>query len=144
MARKRQTAPARLPEEGAQMFSTVKAAFAYTLPLFAVAFAIGALRVTVIAPVTGPLLAVALEVPIVLTLSWAVAARVLARWPLAMRPALALLAFALLLLLELGTALAFGQTPAQFLRAMTTPAGALGLAGQIGFALIPLVRQPRG
>ncbi len=86
-----------------------------------------------------------LEVPLVLALSWVVAGRVLARWPLRdKRPALALLAFALLMVLELATALAFGQSPAQFLTAMTTPAGALGLAGQIGFALIPLVRQARG
>lgn len=45
---------------------------------------------------------------------------------------------------ERATALAFGQTPAQFLAAMTTAAGAVGLAGQIGFGLIPLVRQPSG
>ena len=54
------------------------------------------------------------------------------------------LAFTVLMLMELATALAFGQTVAQFLSAMTTPAGALGLAGQIGFALIPLFRQARG
>lgn len=123
-----------------------KSALAYTLPVFAVAFVIGALRVTLVAPVTGPLFAVALELPLVLALSWAVAGRVLRRWPLARpgRVALALSSFGLLMLLELLTARAFGQTPAQFLAAMTTPTGALGLVGQIGFALIPLVRQPRG
>lgn len=127
------------------MSALVKAGLAYVIPVFAVAFVLGALRVTVVAPALGPLAAVALEVPLVLALSWIVAGRVLARWPLPdKRPALALLAFALLMVLELATALAFGQTPAQFLTAMTTPAGALGLAGQIGFALIPLVRQARG
>jgi hypothetical protein len=133
-----------MTQEGAKMHTVVKAAMAYTLPVFAAAFVIGALRVTLIAPQTGPLIAVALEVPLVLTLSWFVAGRVQTRWPDSSRPALALLAFAILMLLELATALAFGQTPGQFLTAMTTPAGALGLAGQIGFALIPLVRQPRG
>ncbi|MES2540860.1 MAG: hypothetical protein V4583_09775 [Pseudomonadota bacterium] len=127
------------------MSALVKAGLAYVIPVFAVAFVLGALRVTVVAPALGPLAAVALEVPLVLALSWVVAGRVLARWPLRdKRPALALLAFALLMVLELATALAFGQSPAQFLTAMTTPAGALGLAGQIGFALIPLVRQARG
>lgn len=126
------------------MHTVVKAALAYTLPVFAMAFVLGALRVTLIAPRTGPLVAVALEVPVVLALSWAVAGWVLARWPGCGRPALAALAFALLMLLELATALAFGQTVAQFLAAMTTPAGALGLAGQFGFALIPLLRQARG
>jgi hypothetical protein len=138
--------PTAMKSGGAQMIPVVKAAFVYAIPVFAVAFLLGALRVTLIAPKTGPLLAVALEVPLVLTLSWLVAGRVLRRWPLgtAQRLGLAALAFALLMLLELATALAFGQTVAQFLTAMTTPAGALGLTGQIGFALIPLVRQARG
>jgi hypothetical protein len=128
------------------MSSLVKAAVAYLIPVFAVAFALGALRVILVAPVTGPLIAVALEVPLVLALSWAVAGRVLTRWPLPLpaRLQMGALAFTLLMLAELLTALAFGQTPAQFVSAMTTPAGALGLAGQIGFALIPLVRQARG
>ena len=124
----------------------VKAAFAYLIPIFAAAFVIGAVRVTLVAPALGAFAAVALEVPLVLALSWAMAGRVLHRWPFrrGQRAGMALLAFAGLMLLELVTALAFGQTPAQFLAAMTTPAGALGLAGQIGFALIPLVRQARG
>ena len=124
----------------------VKAALAYTLPVFALAFLLGALRVTLVAPQTGPLIAVALEVPVVLALSWVVAGRALRRWPLpfAQRAALAVLSFACLMALELLTALAFGQTPAQFLAAMTTPPGALGLAGQIGFALVPLARQASG
>ena len=128
------------------MHMIVKAAFAYTLPVFALAFVIGAIRVMVIAPRTGPVLAVALEVPLVLALSWIIAGAVLRRWPLAQsqRAAMAMASFALLMLLEASTALAFGQTPAQFLAGMATPAGALGLAGQIGFALIPLLRQPRG
>jgi hypothetical protein len=126
------------------MHQLVKAAFAYVLPVFAVAFVLGALRVTVVAPLTGPLGAVALEVPLVLALSWAVAGRVLAHWPQVRRAALALLAFTLLIGLEFLTALALGQTPARFLTGWTTPDGALGLLGQIGFGLIPLWHQPRG
>lgn len=133
-----------MTEEGPQMPRIVKAAFAYTVLVFAVAFVLGALRVTLIAPRIGALAAVALEIPVVLALSWHVAGRILGRWPSVPRVPLGLAAFALLMLLELGTALAFGQTTAQFLTAMTTPAGALGLAGQICFGLIPLVRQPSG
>ncbi|MFM7444523.1 MAG: hypothetical protein ACKO2N_11525 [Tabrizicola sp.] len=107
---------------------------------------LGALRVTLIAPQIGPVPAVALEIPLVLALSWTVSGRVLARWPMrgAQRSLLCALAFTLLMLLELATALAFGQTPATFLTDMATPAGALGLAGQVGFALIPLIRQAKG
>ena len=128
------------------MTPIVKAAMAYTLTVFAVAFVLGALRVTLSAPQTGPLVAVALEVPVLLAFSWVVAGRVLARWPLSgpQRLWMAALSFALLMLIEGLTALAFGQTPAQFLTGMTTAAGGLGLAGQIGFCLIPLVRQARG
>lgn len=122
------------------------AAIAYVLPVFALAFVLGALRVTFVAPHIGPLAAVALEVPQVLALCWFVAGRVLRRWPLntVQRLGMALLSFLILMLLELATALAFGQTPRQFLAAMATPPGALGLAGQIGFGLIPLIRQPKG
>lgn len=122
----------------------LKPALAYVLPVFAAAFVLGALRVSLVAPGLGPLPAVALELPLVLALSWFVAGRVLSRWPQTPRPGMAIAGFLMLMVLELATALAFGQTPGQFLSAMTTPPGALGLAGQIGFGLIPLLRQPRG
>jgi hypothetical protein len=124
----------------------VTPAVSYVALIFAAAFVLGALRVTLIAPATGPLLAVALEVPVVLALSWLVAGRLLNRWPLRRpdRLAMGALAFALLMLAELALALAFGQTPARFLADLATPPGTLGLAGQIGFGLIPILRQPRG
>ena len=122
----------------------LKPALAYVLPVFAVAFILGALRVTLVAPHIGPLAAVALELPLVLALSWVAAGRALRRWPQAPRLGLGLASFLLLMLLELATGLAFGQTPGQFLTAMATLPGALGLAGQIGFGLIPLIRQPKG
>jgi hypothetical protein len=109
-----------------------------------VAFALGAVRVNLVAPRVGPLLAVAVELPLVLALSWAVAGRVLNRWPQTSRPGLGPASFLMLMLLELATALALGQSVTQFLAALTTPPGARGLAGQIGFGLIPLVRQPKG
>ena len=122
----------------------LKPILAYVLPVFAVAFALGAVRVNLVAPRVGPLLAVAVELPLVLALSWAVAGRVLNRWPQISRLGLGLASFLMLMLLELATALALGQSVTQFLAALTTPPGALGLAGQIGFGLIPLVRQPKG
>lgn len=118
-------------------------AVSYVALIFAAAFVLGALRVTLVAPATGPLLAVALEVPLVLALSWLVAGRLLRRWPLGLSDRLAMgaLAFALLMLAELALALAFGQTPARFLADLATPPGALGLVGQIGFGLIPALRR---
>lgn len=123
------------------------AALAYVTPVFAFAFGLGALRVTAVAPVTGAFMAVALETPLVLAMAWWVAGLVQKRWPLSRPECLKMgaLAFAILMLAELATALAFGQTSAQFLAALATAPGALGLAGQIGFALIPGLRPyPRG
>ena len=124
-------------------------ALVYVATVFAAAFVLGALLVLVVAPRLGELAAVALEVPVVLGLSWLVAGRVLRRWPLpgqGQRLAMGGLAFALLMLAEtiLGITL-FGRTMAGILAAMATLPGLVGLAGQIGFALVPALRgQPRG
>ena len=123
------------------------AALAYFTPVFAFAFGLGALRETAFAPVTGAFLAVALETPVVLAMAWRVASRVLGRWPLPARSRIAMgtLAFAILILAELATALAFVQSPGQFLAAIATGPGAIGLAGQIAIGLIPALRPyPRG
>jgi hypothetical protein len=124
-------------------------ALLYVATVFAAAFALGALRVMLVVPRLGELAAVTLEVPVVLGLSWLVAGRVLRCWPLprpGQRLAMGGLAFALLMLGEtiLGVML-FGRTPAGILAAMATLPGLVGLAGQIGFGLIPALRgQPRG
>ena len=120
------------------MSKITRAALAYVLPAW---------RVTIVAPKTGAFRAVALEIPLVLASAWITAGLVLRRWPLSQgsRAAMGAIAFALLMLLELATALAFGQTTQQFLTGLTTAPGALGLAGQIGFGLIPALRHyPRG
>jgi hypothetical protein len=122
----------------------VKAAGVYFSVVFAGAFLFGALRVAIITPLTGPLIAVAIELPLILCLSWMVAGWVAARWPLGRQASvvMGLLAFALLMLAELALAtLLFGQNPDRFLGNMTTAPGALGLAGQIGFGLIPALRR---
>src|SRR5579864_596947 len=48
------------------------AGFTYTLGVFAFAFAVGTIRVTLVAPRLGTLLAVIIEAPIVLAVSWRV------------------------------------------------------------------------
>jgi len=120
----------------------VKPALAYLVPVFGLAFGLGVLRTLWIAPLTGPLAAVAAEVPLLLAWSWLVAGRVLRRWPLPLRDRIAMgaLAFALLMLAEAGLALATGQNLRGFLGDMATPAGALGLAGQLAFAALPALR----
>jgi hypothetical protein len=121
----------------------LKPTLAYFAVIFAAAFAFGALRVTLIAPQIGPFAAVALEVPLILCLSWIVAGRVLDHWPLTFGLAVAMgaMAFAVLMLAEFALAYALsGQTPASYAETFLTGPGALGLMGQIGFALIPALR----
>ncbi|MCA3452435.1 MAG: hypothetical protein INF92_19150 [Rhodobacter sp.] len=124
-------------------------ALVYVAAVFAVAFALGTLRVLLVVPYLGELAAVALEVPVVLCLSWLVAGRVLRRWPLTgrgQRLAMGGLAFVCLMALELIVATGlFGRPLDGVLAAMATLPGLAGLAGQIGFALVPALRgQVRG
>jgi len=56
--------------ENAAMRNIIHAALIYFAAVFSLAFVLGALRVTLIAPKVGAMAAVALELPVVLTASW--------------------------------------------------------------------------
>lgn len=118
-------------------------ALAYWLGVFALGFVLGTLRTLWLEPALGQLPAVALELPVMLAASWWWSGRVLARWPQPTRRVAlgaGALAFALLLASEWTLAMALGQTGAEWLAALARPAGALGLAGQVLFALFPAAR----
>ena len=116
-------------------------ALIYLAAIFALGFVLGTVRTLWLAPAVGHLAAVALELPVMLGASWWLARHLAARRPLPSRgAALAAggIAFALLMVLELALGVAlFGQGAGQWLAALTTPPGALGLAGQALFALMP-------
>lgn len=123
--------------------SAVLAGAAYFALIFPVAFLLGVLRTLVLVPLTGELIAVALEVPVLLAIAWWVA-----RWlgrsvpaTARARAAMGLVAFALLMIAELALAVLILDLPAAvFLSGMTTAPGLLGLTGQVAFGLIPLVQ----
>lgn len=124
------------------------AGLAYFAVVFAVAFVVGAVRVLFVAPRLGEALAVLLELPIILATSWWVCGDLLRRFAvgpdLRERLTMGLTAFLVLQGVEAAMGiLAFGRSPGEYLSAFTTPAGQLGLAGQIAFALLPLIRRPR-
>ncbi len=127
------------------MARLLPAALLYFTLVFAAGAVLGTLRVIAIVPVTGELVAVALELPVMLALSWIVAGLVLCRWPQpdrAHRLAMGAVAFACLMIAEAGLGLlVFGQTGAGYLGALLSPAGLTGLAGQIAFGLIPVLRE---
>jgi hypothetical protein len=125
------------------MFSATKAGVFYFAIIFAAGFALGTLRVTVIVPRIGELLAVALELPVILLAAWFVCRRLVAQFSVpavaSHRAAMGALAFGLLMLAELGLSiLVFDQSVAVYLAGLQSVPGLLGLAGQIIFALIPL------
>lgn len=122
------------------------AGLVYFAIVFAVAFGFGTIRTLVLAPRIGATWAVVLEAPLVLTVSW-LAARWCLAWfqvkGVAQRLAMGAIAFALLMAAELGLAVfAFGRPPETYFASFLSLAGGLGLAAQIGFALIPAV-SPR-
>jgi hypothetical protein len=125
-----------------------KAATIYFACVFCIGFVLGTFRVLVLNPLVGEFNATALEIPIMLTVSWFVCRRVMRRFaiPRTMSSGVAVggLAFALLMIAELGlSVLLFDRTLTQYFDALQSDAGMLGFAAQIAFALFPLLQLRR-
>lgn len=128
------------------MRAALKAGLAYFAIVFSVGALLGTLRVLVLAPRSGELLAVAIELPVMLAVSWVACRRLVARFSVPGRPApraaMGGLAFGLLMGAEIGVSvLGFGRTVAEHLEAYRSAAALMGLAGQIAFALFPLAQS---
>lgn len=122
------------------------AGLVYFAVIFAAGFVLGTIRVLLLAPAFGEWAAVLLELPVMLALSWFVCGWVIRRHALGSalreRITMAVVAFALLMGAEFGLAVAlFGQAMAAYAADLATPVGLLGLAGQLCFALFPLLRM---
>jgi hypothetical protein len=96
----------------------------------------------VLVPRLGELTAVLLELPVVTGAAWFICRRVVRHFgmPAKAGPRLVMggAAFALLMVVEYTLAVtAFGRTPGAYFASLTTPAGMLGLAGQVLFGLLP-------
>ena len=94
------------------MASTLKAAALYVALVFAAGFALGTLRVLVVEPALGPVIAVLLELPIILMVSWLVCTRIIDWFNIAEAAAdrliIGALAFAMLMAVETLLGLVFG------------------------------------
>ena len=119
-------------------------ALGYWAGVFALGFALGTARVVLVAPAIGAIAAVLIEVPLMLAASWWLARRLIAgrAQSAAEAAAIGALAFALLMVSEALLARALGQRPGEWLAAMATVPGAIGFAGQLGFAAIPWLARP--
>ncbi len=121
------------------MAHVIRLAAAYWAGIFALGFVLGTVRTLWLAPQLGELAAVGLELPVMLEASWLWAKHLLRGKAATPRHALAIgaIAFALLMASEALLATAMGEPIGQWIAGMARPAGAIGLAGQIAFALMP-------
>lgn len=118
----------------------ISAAIRYFAIIFALGFVLGTVRTLVIVPYTGATVAVLMELPFMLTVSWLVARRIVRRADFAPRTALSLgaLAFVLLMLAEAMLAATLGNwSLAYWLAGLFHTPGWIGLAGQVAFGLFP-------
>ncbi|SHG94544.1 hypothetical protein SAMN02745157_0044 [Kaistia soli DSM 19436] len=125
----------------------LRSAAAYFAVVFCAGFILGIIRTLWLAPRVGATLAVAVELPILLAVSIIVADRLMRRFAVRGRREPLFMggcAFVLLMLAEFTFAAGLaGTSPATYAASMATPAGALGLFGQILFALIPTALATR-
>jgi hypothetical protein len=120
----------------------VVAGLRYFLPVFAFAFVLGIVRTLVLAPRFGDVIAVCIELPLVLGFAWVICRHIVRRVPpgLAGRVTMGATAFAMLLTVEFVMAtMIFGGTAADWFAGFATLAGRIGLAGQVGFGLMPIL-----
>jgi hypothetical protein len=116
----------------------------YFACVFAAGFVLGTIRTLFLIPVMGELGAVLVELPVILSIAWAVCTRLLRDRHLTTAEAVAMgaTAFALLMVGEAGVSLLLaGRTMAEHLALYARPAHLIGLAGQLAFAAFPLLRR---
>jgi hypothetical protein len=119
----------------------IAAAFRYFLTVFAVAFLLGTIRTLWLAPMIGATWAVVCEIPLILGVSFFAARHVIRRCPIRTRREALLvgaLAFALLMVTEAALSVfLFGVGLHDWATSLFRVPGIIGVAGQIGFALMP-------
>jgi hypothetical protein len=127
--------------------SPIKAATIYFAMIFALGFVLGTLRVLWLAPLMGEVAAVVAELPVMLTASYFAARWLTRRFAVCSARDAGLMGgtgFALLMLAEVGLAQALsGTSITEWFGALFAVPGIYGLAGQIGFGLMPLLVRQR-
>lgn len=122
--------------------SALTAGSAYFGIVFAAGFVLGLLRVLILAPRLGETVAILIELPLILLVSWIVCGWLIRVFTVAAAagPRLAMggAAFLFLMAAELALSVfAFGRPVSTHWQHYLTLAGALGLTGQIAFAAFP-------
>lgn len=131
------------------MAKSATAGAAYCLIVFLLGFVLGSTRVLLVAPRLGETMAVLLETPLMLAASWAFCGWCLRRFEVVPKADAGVVmggvAFALLMGVELAVSvLLFGRSPNGFVSGYRTTPGAIGLAAEVAFGLMPLARLCAG
>ncbi|MEE2567134.1 hypothetical protein [Hyphobacterium marinum] len=122
---------------------------AYFAMVFAAGFVLGAIRTLILAPRVGDLAAVLIELPAILAIAWWVCGQIIRQFrlpgELTSRLVMGASAFVLLILAEYSLVwLISGLEASEFLASWgMSLAGAVGLAGQVLFAVFPLLQERR-
>lgn len=122
------------------------AGLTYFALVFAAGFVLGTVRVLVLLPALGETAAVLLELPLILAVSWYACRGIIARLALSdglpARLTMGGIAFGLLMIAEAALGmLGFGRTLAEHLAHYLSPAGMVGLLGQLVFAAFPILQR---
>lgn len=128
------------------MRRALQAGLAYFLVVFVAGFLLGTVRTLLVLPHVGVLTAVALELPVILAVSWIACGWALRRFDVpdrrAPRVVMGATAFALLMAGEVSISMLLaGRTLADHVDLYRTLPALLGLAGQIVYAVLPLFRR---
>ena len=120
------------------------AAATYFALVFAAGFLLGVVRTLWVAPAVGAVVAVLIEAPVMLGVSWvawrAVNRRAALPAHLRTRAAVGGLAFAMLMIAEAGLSVGlFHRSLSDYAAGMASVAGLIGLAAQGVFAVVPVV-----
>ena len=123
------------------MRTPILAGASYFATVFAAGFVLGTIRVLLVAPAVGELIAVSLELPFILAWNWIVCGWLLRRYAIPNATTVRLLmggtAFTLLMAAEFTLSVAMGRPVHAWFAQFQQAAGLLGFLGQVGFAVIP-------
>lgn len=116
-----------------------KKAATYAGIVFGFGFFLGTIRVMILVPRIGETSATICELPLMLGISWLVWRRISFHNSIRLAGFTGLIAFFILIAFEFLLSFAFGRSLSETIGSFGTTAGRIGLLGQVGFGLIPLL-----
>ena len=127
-----------------QALRATEAGAVYAIIVFLIGFILGTIRVLLLPPRLGETIAVIVEAPVILAASWFVCRwcvdRPDVRRTVSARSLMGLVAFLVLMSVEVGRGAMFGRSLVDQLATYGSAAGAIGLAAQVVFATFPVIQ----